>query len=62
MCSDKRARFKTSIVNNWFIIFTKFQKYVKAADETFSYLVCFLKYVDWLISNYRSREHGYFPN
>ena len=57
--SDKCARFKTLIVNDLFNIFPKFQKYVKAADDT--YLVCFLKPVYWLL-NYRSREHGYFTN
>ena len=35
VCSDKSARFLTSIVIDWFNIFPKFQKYVKAADNTF---------------------------
>ena len=44
--SDKSVRFQTSIVNDLFNIFPKFKKYVKAADDTFSYLVCFLKSVN----------------
>ena len=59
--SDKHARFETSIVNDWFNIFF-IKQYVKAADDTFSYLICFLNFVNWLISNYRSRKHGYFTN
>ena len=51
MRSDKCAPFETSIVNDWFNIFTKFQKYVKAAYETFlnfhfSSLVCSDKYLE----------------
>ena len=45
---------------NHIISHSNFTVYVKAADDPFSYLVCFLKCVHSFMSNYRSREHGYF--